>query len=171
MCPVIWCASARSRNWRDGCWWIVMAVAAVLVEQRLQRRCDVGAVLDQALRASVGLTNFALGAVAAEEPVVTQRPGVLFPSQPEALGGLLPKPLQLTGAHRHVRTKLQRAPDTGTRGVAIASLGAGGVRGDLEEGVLIDDPLELLQRGVPVHRQVRPGSHCDLQVAPQRQIN
>jgi hypothetical protein len=55
--------------------------------------------------------------------------------------------------------------------VAIASLGAGGVRGDLEDGVLIGDPLELLQRGVPVHRRVRPGSRCDLQVAPQRQIN
>jgi hypothetical protein len=45
-------------------------VAAILVEQRLQRRCDVGAVLDQARRAGAGLTALALGAVAAEEPVV-----------------------------------------------------------------------------------------------------
>jgi hypothetical protein len=72
MCPVMWCAPARSRNWRDGRWWMVMVVAAVLVGQRLQRRFDVGAVLDQALRAGVGLTDFALGAVAAEEQVVAQ---------------------------------------------------------------------------------------------------
>ncbi len=34
-------------------------------------------------------------------------------------------------------------------------------------GLLIGDPLELRQRGVPVHRKVGPGSRCDLQVAPQ----
>jgi hypothetical protein len=60
MCPVIWCASARSRSWAgrlpvDG----HGVVAGVLPEQGLQRRCDVGAVLDQALRAGVGLPNFA----------------------------------------------------------------------------------------------------------------
>jgi hypothetical protein len=71
---------------------MVMVVAAVLVGQRLQRRFDVGAVLDQALRADVGLTDFALGAVAAEAQVIAQRPGVLFPGQPDALGGLLLKP-------------------------------------------------------------------------------
>jgi hypothetical protein len=38
---------------------------------------------------------------------------------------------------------------------------------DPEDGVLIGDPLELLQRGVPVHRQVGPGSRCGRQVTPQ----
>src|SRR5690349_9518427 len=42
-------------------------VVGVLPEQGLQCRCDVGAVLDQALLACVGLADFALGAVAAEE--------------------------------------------------------------------------------------------------------
>ncbi len=35
------------------------AIAGVLPEEGFQRRCDVGAVLDQALRAGVGLTDFA----------------------------------------------------------------------------------------------------------------
>ena len=35
---------------------------------------------------------------------------VLLPGQPDALGGLPLKTLQLSGAHRHVRAELQRAP-------------------------------------------------------------
>ena len=44
---------ARRRSWR-GC--------RRMPEQGLQRRCDVGAVFDQALRAGIGLADFALGA-------------------------------------------------------------------------------------------------------------
>jgi len=47
----------------------------------------------------------------------------------------------------------------------LSALGAAGVI--WKTGYWSGDPLELLQRGVPVHRQVRPGSRCDLQVAPQ----
>jgi hypothetical protein len=48
-------------------------VVGVLLEQGLQRRCDVGAMFDQALLAGVGLADFALGAGAAEEPFLALR--------------------------------------------------------------------------------------------------
>ncbi len=38
---------------------------------------------------------------------------------------------------------------------------------DAEDGELFGDTLELLQPGVSVHRQVRPGSRSNGKVAPQ----
>jgi len=59
------------------------------------------------------------------------------------------------------------APHAGTRDLAVAPCGGRGGGDDPEDRVLTGDPLELRQRGVPVHRQVRPGSRGDREVAPQ----
>ena len=57
--------------------------------------------------------------------------------------------------------------NAGTRDLAIAPCGARGGGDDPEDGVLTGDPLELRQRGAPVHRQVRPGSRGEGEVAPK----
>ena len=66
-------------------------------------------VLDQSFRTGVRLTNLALGAIRAEEPVVAQRVCVLLLRDPDALRRLFLEALETPRAHGHVRAQLQMA--------------------------------------------------------------
>ena len=64
-------------------------------------------VLDQTFRTRVGLPNFALSAIAAEEPVIAQRVCVLLLGDPDALGRLFLEPLQLSRSNCHMCADLK----------------------------------------------------------------
>ena len=70
---------------------------------------DMCVVLDQDFRASICLTNLALSAIAAKEPVVAQYSSVLLLRDPDALSRLLLEALKGARAHGHVRAQLQVA--------------------------------------------------------------
>src|SRR6185503_6084151 len=74
----------------------------------------MGVVLDQPFRAGVCLTNLALRAIGAEEPVVTQRSSVLLLRDPDQLGRLLLEAFEATRAHLHVRTQFQMVHSSST---------------------------------------------------------
>src|SRR2546422_343002 len=67
----------------------------------------MGVVLDQPFHSGVCLTNLALSAIGAEEPVVTQRSSVLLLRDPDQLGRLLLEAFEATRAHLHVRAQFQ----------------------------------------------------------------
>src|SRR5512141_575025 len=78
-----------------------------LVEELVQRIAHVHPMLDQALRALIGLPNLALGLVSVQKPLVAERLRVLLPRLPDDLGRLALEALQLPLADRHPRTYLQ----------------------------------------------------------------
>ena len=85
-------------------------LVSVMLEQLVTGFEDVAVVLDQPFRVGVYLTNFALGAIAAEEPVVAKCSCVLLLRDPDALGRLLPKALEASPAARSCARSPQKSP-------------------------------------------------------------
>ena len=82
-------------------------VVGVVLEQLGSSFENILVMLDQSFWPGVRLSNFALSAIAAEEPVVAQRMRVLLLGDPDAFGRLLLEPLQLPRANCHVRADLE----------------------------------------------------------------
>src|SRR5262245_60058599 len=83
-------------------------VVCVVLEQLRSSFEDVPVVLDQPFRSRVRLPNFALSAIAAEEPVVAQRVCVILLGDPDALSRLFLEPLQLSRSNGHVCANFKR---------------------------------------------------------------
>src|SRR5262245_16329476 len=83
-------------------------VVRVVLEQLRSSFEDVSVVLNQPFRSRVGLPYFALGAVAAQKPVIAQRVCVLFLGDSDALGRLFLESVQLSRSNRHVCADFKR---------------------------------------------------------------
>src|SRR5262245_9396613 len=77
-------------------------VIGVVFEQLGSSFEDVLVMLDQPFRTCVRLPNFALTAIVADEPVITQSVCVLLLGDPDALSRLLFETLQLSRSNRHM---------------------------------------------------------------------
>jgi hypothetical protein len=84
-------------------------IVGELPEEYIQCFANVHTMLNQSLYALIGLTDFALGLITAEKPVIAERFRVLLFRLPDAFGRLLLESLQLPLANCHAGTKFQFA--------------------------------------------------------------
>src|SRR5262245_33205670 len=97
-------------------------IVGIPLEQFVECLSDVRFVLDQALRARVELTDLTLGAVIRDEPVVTESLSVLLLRQPNDLGRLPLKALQLSRSNCHMRAELKTCHNSSSREGCILAL-------------------------------------------------